>query len=105
MDFEKALQRLEVITQQLESGELSLDDSLKMFEEGIKLSGFCEKKLTDVEQKMNILSSDEIVGVNNTDNEVQDNISTSKKSKSKKKEVKTEENQTEENVEDKDFLF
>ena len=60
IDFEKSLSRLEEITQQLESGELSLDDSLGMFEEGIKLSRFCEKKLTEAEQKLEILKSIDI---------------------------------------------
>ena len=60
MDFEQSILRLEKITQKLESGELSLDESLKIFEEGIKLSRLCEKKLTDAEQKLEILKSADI---------------------------------------------
>ena len=40
---------------QLESGELSLEESLKMFDEGIKLTEFCNKKLTEARTKVNIL--------------------------------------------------
>ena len=57
INFEKSLERLEEITQKLESGELSLDASLKLFEEGIRLSRFCQKKLSETEQKLEILRS------------------------------------------------
>jgi len=60
LNFEDSLKRLEEITQKLEEGGLSLDDSLKLFEEGIRLSRFCEKKLTDVEQKLEILKSTDL---------------------------------------------
>ena len=60
INFEKSLIRLEEITKELESGNLSLDDSLKIFEEGIKLSRFCEKKLTEAGQKLEILKSSDL---------------------------------------------
>ena len=60
MNFEESLERLEDITAKLESQDISLEDSLKMFEEGIRLSRFCEKKLTEAEQKLEILKSEEI---------------------------------------------
>ena len=56
--FEKALNRLEEIVNQLESGELSLDESLKIFQEGIELSRFCTKKLQDAETKVKKLIKD-----------------------------------------------
>lgn len=59
MKFEKAIQRLEEIVGELEEGELSLDDSLKIFEEGIKVSRFCSKKLDEVERKIEILMKTE----------------------------------------------
>jgi exodeoxyribonuclease VII small subunit len=62
INFEDSLKRLEEIASHLESGDLSLDDSLKYFEEGVRLSRFCEKKLTEVEQKLEILKSTEIDG-------------------------------------------
>ena len=52
MSFEKKLTRLEEIVQKMEAGELSLDDSLKLFEEGVKLSRDCNKELNQAEQKV-----------------------------------------------------
>ena len=57
-DFEKAFQQLEKIVQRLEGEELSLDDSLKLFEEGIGLSRFCHQKLEEVEKKIELILSD-----------------------------------------------
>ncbi len=53
--FEKALKRLEEIVNKLESGDLPLDESLKIFEEGVKLSRFCTKKLDEAERKVEVL--------------------------------------------------
>lgn len=50
--FEGAMQRLEEITQNLESGDLSLEDSIDVFEEGMKLAKFCTKKLEEAEKKV-----------------------------------------------------
>lgn len=49
--FEKALEELERIVETLESNELSLEKALAKFEEGMKLSQFCAKKLDDTEKK------------------------------------------------------
>jgi exodeoxyribonuclease VII small subunit len=57
-DFEKAFQQLEKIVQRLEGEELSLDDSLKLFEEGIRLSRFCHQRLEQVEKKIELILSD-----------------------------------------------
>ena len=56
--FEQALARLEIIVTELERGELPLDESLKIFEEGIKLSKTCLKVLDDAERKVEILVQD-----------------------------------------------
>ena len=56
--FEKALSRWETIVTELEAGELSLDDSLKIFEEGVKLSKTCLKMLDEAERKVEILVQD-----------------------------------------------
>ena len=56
--FEDALARLETIVTELERGELPLDQSLKIFEEGIKLSKTCLKILDDAERKVEILVQD-----------------------------------------------
>ncbi|OGX23402.1 MAG: exodeoxyribonuclease VII small subunit [Omnitrophica WOR_2 bacterium RBG_13_44_8] len=58
--FEEALSRLETIVNDLEKGGLTLEESLKKFEEGIKLSDYCVKKLEEVEKKIEILSNGEI---------------------------------------------
>lgn len=57
-DFEKAFQQLEKIVQRLEGEELSLDESLRLFEEGIALSRFCHQKLEEVEKKIELILSD-----------------------------------------------
>ena len=57
--FENAMKRLEAIVQQLESGDLTLDEALKKFQEGVKLSKFCSNKLDETEKKVSILLRDE----------------------------------------------
>lgn len=54
-DFESALKSLENIVVQLEAGDLTLDRSLELFEEGIKVSRFCSLKLEEAERKVDIL--------------------------------------------------
>ncbi len=55
MKFEEALEKLEKIAGALERGELSLDDSLKRYEEGVKLAWICTRKLEEAEKKAEIL--------------------------------------------------
>ena len=50
--FEEAINRLERVVVELEEGELSLEEALKKFEEGIELSRFCTQKLTQAEEKV-----------------------------------------------------
>jgi exodeoxyribonuclease VII small subunit len=54
-DFETALKRLEEIVKKLEGGDLSLDSSLELFEEGIQLSRLCHLKLGQAERRVEIL--------------------------------------------------
>ena len=54
-DFETALKRLEEIVKKLESGDLTLDASLELFEEGIQLSRLCHLKLGQAERRAEIL--------------------------------------------------
>lgn len=56
--FEAALARLEEIVQELEKGDLPLEQSLKLFEEGIKLSRICNSRLEEAERKVEILMKD-----------------------------------------------
>ena len=56
--FEAALARLEEIVSELESGELGLEQSLKLFEEGVKLARVCNARLEEAERKVEILMKD-----------------------------------------------
>jgi exodeoxyribonuclease VII small subunit len=67
MEFEKKLGRLEEIVSKMESGDLSLEDSLKMFEEGVKLSRECNTQLQVAEQKVKVLLSVDAQGQANTE--------------------------------------
>jgi exodeoxyribonuclease VII small subunit len=58
-NFEKALADMENIVRRLDENNLSLDESLSLFEEGIKLSRFCSQKLDSVEDKVEILLRDD----------------------------------------------
>lgn len=57
-NFELSIEQLEKIVTELESGDLSLEDSIKKFEEGIKLSRQCSKMLDETEQKIMMLVKD-----------------------------------------------
>lgn len=59
INFEETMQKLEQITAELEKGELSLDELVKKFEEGIKLSKECNKILEDSEKRINILINED----------------------------------------------
>ena len=54
-DFEKSLARLEEVVRKLESPQLSLDEAMKLFEEGVQLSRDCQKYLEQAEGKVEIL--------------------------------------------------
>jgi len=56
--FEAAMEQLEEIIRNLESGDLALEDSLKNFEEGMQLIKFSSKKLEEVEKKVSMLVQD-----------------------------------------------
>ncbi len=53
--FEESLSKLEELVERMENGDLSLEDSLKSFEEGIKLTRDCQKALKTAEQKVKLL--------------------------------------------------
>ena len=54
-NFEESLKKLESIVTQLETGDLPLEDSLKLFEEGVGLSSVCKQELEAAEGKVQIL--------------------------------------------------
>ena len=52
LSYEEAFERLQQITQLLEGGNVTLDDSIKYYEQGVLLKNFCEKKIKDAEMKI-----------------------------------------------------
>ncbi len=58
MDFEKSLKQLEELVDKLEKGGLSLEESLKCFEQGVKLTRQCRQALQQAEQKISVLSKE-----------------------------------------------
>jgi exodeoxyribonuclease VII small subunit len=58
LTFEKALEKLEGIVQELESGDLPLEKALKKFEEGVQLSKLCSGKLDETEKRIAVLLED-----------------------------------------------
>ena len=57
--FEEALARLEDIVKKMEAGDMTLEESLKAFEEGIKLARLCSRKLDEAERRVEILLKQE----------------------------------------------
>ena len=55
-NFEQAMKRLEAIVEQMESGELSLEDLIVRYEEGMKLVKVCQERLASAEQRIEIIS-------------------------------------------------
>ena len=55
LSFEQSMSELETLVENMEKGEMSLDESLAAFEEGIKLTRSCQKSLEEAEQKVEIL--------------------------------------------------
>jgi exodeoxyribonuclease VII small subunit len=53
--FEESLRKLEAIVEKLEKGDLALEESLKLFEEGVGLSAACKKELDEAEGKVQML--------------------------------------------------
>lgn len=59
MKFDEALNRLEEIVRELERGNISLEEALSLYEEGIRLVKFCSKKLSEIERRIEVLTKDE----------------------------------------------
>ncbi len=102
LKFEQALSKLEGIVEEMESGELSLEDSLKRYEEGMKLSRLCSVKLKEAEKKIEILIKDSEGNLNAEpfDEEKIEEEAPPSKSKPKKKVE-----QPKEDDDDEDLLF
>ncbi len=74
VDLEKSLAELETIVEQLESGELPLETSLKEFERGVRLSRECQGALKDAEQRVQVLMGDELKNFATDDPEALDDV-------------------------------
>lgn len=59
LSFEEALEKLETLVAQMEEGNLPLDRTLTCFEQGMKLTSFCRKKLEKLEKRIEVLTSDD----------------------------------------------
>ena len=57
--FEQAMDRIEEITARLSDGNLGIDESVALYEEGVKLAAFCDEKLKDVQRKITLLREKE----------------------------------------------
>ncbi|MBI3315445.1 MAG: exodeoxyribonuclease VII small subunit [Candidatus Omnitrophica bacterium] len=55
MEFEPALKKLEAVVEKLENGDLSLEEALKSYEEGVRMADICSKRLTEAEKKVEVL--------------------------------------------------
>ncbi len=59
VSFENSMKKLETVVSKLEGDEVSLEESLKLFEEGVKLMRSCHLRLNEVEEKVKILVADD----------------------------------------------
>lgn len=55
-DYESAMERLEVITEQLEAGDPKLEEAIKLYTEGLEIAKFCTEKLDDAEAKIKLIA-------------------------------------------------
>ncbi|UOO83297.1 exodeoxyribonuclease VII small subunit [Uruburuella testudinis] len=62
--FEEALKRLETLTQAMQSSEMPLEDALAAYQEGNELVKYCQQKLAEVEQKLQVLDAGELKELN-----------------------------------------
>lgn len=72
LTFQKAMEQLEQLVQELESEELPLEKAIKKFEEGIKLSRFCDRKLEESEKKVTVLMEGQGGQLKEADRDVSD---------------------------------
>ena len=105
MKFEKAIEKLEKIVDELESGDLSLDDALAQYEEGIKLSKFCSNKLAETQQKVEVLTKKANGDFDTEPFAVTDEEPSSKKSRTRGRTKGKTRSQKDKPVNDEDLLF
>ena len=90
INFESALKRLEEIAVKMEEGKLPLDESVKLYEEGVKLSKYCNWKLSDIDQKVEIVNQMELTEEDVAKMESPQVKKTTQKKKAKETEKKVE---------------
>jgi exodeoxyribonuclease VII small subunit len=56
LNFEKSLSELETLVERIEAGEMSLEESLKAFEQGVRLTQQCQQALTEAQQRVQVLT-------------------------------------------------
>lgn len=62
-DFESAIERLEEITDLLEAGDTSLEESISLYTEGLDIAAFCDKKLSETEKRIKVIKEQDGVEV------------------------------------------
>ena len=67
MTFEQAVSRLEQIADILAKGDSDLDDAVALYEEGVKLSEFCNKKLSKIQQKITVIKEEDRASAGESD--------------------------------------
>ena len=72
IDFEKSLSKLEQVVEKLEAGDQSLDDALKLFEEGISLTRGCQQALKQAEERITLLTQQNEEWLNESDQSLGD---------------------------------
>ena len=75
-NFEKQLDALEEIVNRMEQGDLTLEDSIKEFEQGMKLANQCQKTLTDAELRVKVLMENAMEGLADFDPDADNNLTT-----------------------------
>ncbi|MDD4189357.1 MAG: exodeoxyribonuclease VII small subunit [Eubacteriales bacterium] len=65
--FEQALSELEGIVEKMEKGDMTLDQSIEMFQKGIELSNYCSRRLDEVEKRITILIKDDNGNIRESD--------------------------------------
>ena len=56
IEFETAMKKLELIVEKLEGGDLSLDEAIKQYEEGVRMADACQKRLTEAQKRVEVLT-------------------------------------------------
>ena len=87
LKFEKALERLEKIVEDLESGNIPLEDALKKYEEGVKLCRICTQKLSQAETKIESLNKSLSGAPESSPGDLENNSKKSDRKKTKKSEA------------------